>query len=127
MINATSKNTGMATKKPASIMDHGAFFIPNFFNKKAAITCAPPECSKTAPKSEPRPTTVATKPKVPPMPSVMDLIMAVPSKPLNKPTTIAEINKAMNACSFNLKIKKRSSAIPERIASKRLISMYYLI
>ena len=96
-INATSKNTGIATIKPAIAMAAGALSTPNFFNKKDAMTLAPPECSNMAPNIAPKPTTVATNPKVLAIPSLIVFIIAKESNPAIRPTTILAINKEAKA------------------------------
>jgi len=83
----------MATRKPVSIKDAGAFLSPKTLTSFRAMDCAPPECSRMAPNIAPSPTTVATKPSVPPIPLLIEPIIASGVIPAIRPTTILEINK----------------------------------
>ncbi len=117
MINATSKKTGIATKKPVSINAHEAFFSPNLCNRYFAKASAPPECSKIAPNIAPKPTTTATKPSVFPIPSCMVLITNEGSMPALIPTAILAMSKAIKAWIRNFRINTNKVAIPIKTAS----------
>ncbi len=117
MIKPTSKNTGIATKKPVIISAHEAFSLPNLLSKVCARASAPPECSRICPNIAPSPTTVATKPSVPPIPFWMLSITPVAGIPEPSPTKMLDISRAMNAFIFNLITRNKRRAIPPSAAS----------
>ncbi len=117
MIKATSKNTGIAIRKPVSAIAAGARSTPCLRMRYCAMACAPPAFSNKAPNIAPSPTTVATKPRVPPMPFCMASITAGPSSPLPKPAAMAAISKARKAGMRHFRMSSKRSKMLSTVAS----------
>ena len=115
---ATSKNTGIATRKPVRTKAKDARFSPKRASRNRASAWLPPECSNTAPRMAPKPTIVATKPRVPPMPVVMLVMISDIGMPAERPKPMLAMSKAKKA--FNRKRSTRSSrrAMLKKMAEK---------
>ncbi len=108
----TSKNTGIATRKPVSVSAHCALSWPNFFTNVCASRSAPPDTSSICPNIAPSPTTTATKRRVPPIPFVIDSMTLLSGIPAAIPTSKETRRSATNACSFVRITKNKSAKTP---------------
>ena len=117
-MNATSKNTGIAKINPVQRSAHELRFSPKAFNKRCAKTSAPPECSKSPPKSVPKPTTVATKPNVVPMPSCSVLKIASAGSLVNTPKTMVAMSNAIKAGSLKRNINTSKTPMLTKTACR---------
>lgn len=108
----TSKNTGMATRKPTAVSATATRLAPSFSVKWLASDCTPPDTSIMRPNTAPRAISNATLPMVPPTPLATTVNTSAKGICAATATRMLTASNATKAWILKRMIMSNSSATP---------------